>query len=188
MSRNSSPTSIGKTTSAVLVALSLAIIAGPAGASGERSALKLLERPVKSDSLLRSLIGKWRGAGIVKQGSNQAKQAMDCRTTNAWAAEKKLLKMSLLCIGEDFRFNAVGYIGRDGRNYRGDWSTFLQSATLTGKRAGNGLVLTLASNSSKSDTSTLRIKLSGKGLTNSLVRRDRDTGKTYTAFTANLSK
>lgn len=188
MYRISTPVSTGKITLAVFVAASLALVNGPVGASGERSALKLLNRPVQSDSLLKSMIGKWKGAGIVKQGSNLAKQAMDCRTTNAWAAKNKLLKMTLLCIGEDFRFQAVGYVGRDGRTYRGDWSTFLQSATLTGKRAGKGLVLALASNSDKSDISTLRIKLSGKRMTNSLVRRDRDTGKVYTAFTATLLK
>ncbi|MHA1523281.1 MAG: hypothetical protein ACTSY1_02600 [Alphaproteobacteria bacterium] len=189
MTRISSPLAFKYFTLTLLAALVLPPINSPAQASGERTALGMLAQPVASDKLLKSLIGTWKGPGTVKLGSDSDNETLKCRTTNAWAAGKKLMKMTLVCIGVDYRFRAIGFIGRTGGQYRGDWETTVgQSASLTGRRSGAGLVLTLASNDGKSSPSTLRINLAGKQMTNKLVRRDRDTGKTYTAFKTTLQK
>lgn len=189
MSGFASPALIEKTALALLV-VTLAVAAdGPAHAAGEATALKLLDRPVTSDTLLKSMIGKWQGAGIVRQGSKSQDETLRCRTINVWAAGKKLMKMTLLCIGVDYRFQAVGFLGRSGSQYRGDWdTTFGRSATVAGKRRGTGLVLTLTPKTAKTSASTLQISLAGKQMTNTLTRRDRDTGNTYTAFSATLQK
>ena len=189
MYRNMSRVLFKKIVPAALVILALVPQNSPAQASGERNALKLLESPVKSDKLLKSLIGRWSGPGTVKLGSDGNDEAFKCRTTNVWAADQKLMKMTLVCIGVDYRFIATGFIGRTGGQYRGDWDTSIgKSATLTGKRNGNGLLLTLAANDGKSSPSTLRIGVSGKRITNKLTRRDSDTGKTYTVFKTTLNK
>jgi len=174
---------------APIAALALAVAALPALAASESAVLGMMKAPVAADATLGSLIGSWRGAGRIRRGSDGVAEATQCRFTNTWTADKRLARLLLACRGTDLVFTADGYVGRDGGTYRGAWSTTTgENATISGRKSGSGLRLTVAPSGGSRPPGSLSLRVAGRSVTARLTVKDSDTGKTYTAFETTLRR
>ncbi|VAW11477.1 hypothetical protein MNBD_ALPHA09-719 [hydrothermal vent metagenome] len=177
-------------TSAMLTVSALMLAVAPAQAASEAAVLRMLKTPVANDATLASLMGKWRGRGKARAGSDKPPEATQCRFTNRWAAGGKLAHLLLACRGTEIRFTAEGYLGRSKASYLGAWSTSTgRRVTMSGARASSGLRLTLtATGDTTAPTSNFTLRVSGKRLTAKLTARDPRTGKIFTAFETTLKR
>jgi len=174
----------------ILAGVSVMLAIAPAQAVTEASVLRMLKSPKTSDKTLGSLMGSWRGRGKLRTGSNEKPETTQCRFNNRWTANGKLAHLRLSCRGTEAKFNAEGYLGRSGNNYRGAWSTSTgRDAFMNGRRSGSGLRLTLTnSRSPGAPKSTLTLRISSRRIVARLTARDPDTGRSFTAFSTTLKR
>lgn len=149
------------------------------------------------EAFLKSLAGEWKGRGKLRPSVSAKLEPVSCRMSANWDGGSKSLSLSMNCRGVDVKFSSSGFLQMLQKNnaVEGRWtgSNGIGKTSVFGRRSGNALSLTLTSQDVKSGdtvTSSVSMRLSGGGraLNNSVMSRDRDSGKNFQILSLSLKK
>lgn len=72
-----------------------------------------LSRPIEDHRYLQPLVGEWHGEGVARILPSHSFEKIRCRLRVSWVLGARFLRQSVKCVGDDYKFEGIGFLGFD---------------------------------------------------------------------------
>ena len=174
-------------TAACLLAVALAVV-GDASAPARAQA--------GGADLLKAMSGTWKGRGTVRESPRAAAEPVSCRYEGKLADSGLSLRITYVCLGVEFKFDATGALTFEPGSGRFTVTLTTPAANRraegSGRANGAGIELDLRGRHPETGaevTSRLTMSMAGATrLVNVLRSTDPETGKSFQVFSATFGR